>query len=159
MMLLSHVFDSSAWVGAWHELYAQNVFPCVWSRMKNVAENGIVASPRQVIDEISAKDDELNKWMKPYHKALVGALRAHRREEEVEKSVAILRNKYPKLNTRTGADYYVIAWAKALRIPLVGTENHRATESRKAMAGVCRFEDVKYQSLLQFMQAKEWKFD
>ena len=66
-------------------------------------------------------------------------MRVHRREEEVEKSVAILREQiagpeieHPRL--RTGTDYYVIAWAKALRIPLVGEENHRATESRKAMA-------------------------
>ena len=158
MNLPSHIFDSSAWVGAWNELYSPRVFPRVWPRFKTAVESGEIGSPRRVIDEIAAKDDELKQWMKPHRKALEGALLAHNRQAEVEAEVARLRNDYPKLRTRNGADYYVIAWAKALGIPLVGTENPRATESRKAMAGVCRREEVAYQSPLQFMLAKGWKF-
>lgn len=124
--------------------------------MADATKEGIIASPRQVVDEIAAKDDELNEWMAPHKKVLTGILRASDRELEAENLVARLRNDYPNLGTRTGADYYVIAWAKLLSIPLVATENPRAIASNK-LAGVCRNEEVEYLSPLQFMQRQKWK--
>ena len=124
--------------------------------MADAAEEGIIASPRQVVDEITIKDDALNKWMAPHQKTLTGILRASDQEPETENLVARLKNDYPKLETRTGADYYVVAWAKLLRIPLVATETPRATAHNK-LAGVCRTEEVTYQSPLQFMQTQKWK--
>ena len=150
------IFDSSAWIGAWSELYAPDVFPSVWTRMADAAEEGVIASPQKVVDEIAAKDDALNKWMAPHQKTLTGILRASDREPEAENLVAELVNKHDRLVTRTGADYYVVAWAKLLRIPLVATENPGATSPKK-LAGVCRNEEVEYLSPLQFMQRQKWK--
>ena len=157
VMLPTHVFDSSAWIGAWNELYAREVFPAVWTRLERAVASGVVASPAQVIEEIFDQDDELKQWMRPRGKALTDALNARKRGKEAEELAVRLRNEYPALKTRTGADYYVIAWAKTLRIPLVATESPKAT-SLKAMAGVCRAEQVVFRSPLQFMQAEKWTF-
>lgn len=151
------VFDASAWVGAWRELYAPDVFPRLWQQMADAIARGIIASPRQTMDEIAAKDDELKAWMAPHRKALAEPLGAHDKEAEAEAMVAQLCNTYPNLATRSGADYYVIAWAKLLGTPLVATENPRATAHHK-MAGICRTEKLAYLFPLQFMQSQKWCF-
>ena len=51
MMILSHIFDFFVGGRGGMNYMRRMFFTCVWPRMKNVAENGIVASPRQVIDD------------------------------------------------------------------------------------------------------------
>ena len=157
MNALAGIVDASAWVAMRNELYSPEVFPGVWRRLERAVVAGVVASPRQVLDEIADQDDALSRWMRPHRQTLERPLLAHNAGAGVENEVVRLRNDYPKLATRTGADYYVIAWAKTLGVPLVGTENPTAT-SRRKMAGVCREERMEFQSPLQFMRARGWVF-
>ena len=62
-------------------------------------KNGVIVSPKEVIDEATKHDDEVKKWTSDRRQSLTAPLLASNLAQAVEKSVASLRNEYPKLRT------------------------------------------------------------
>lgn len=151
---MSVLFDANVWIAARNEVYAPDVFSGVWTRLGNAVDNRLIASPPQVLKEIAKKDDELNQWIAARGKLLTAPMRNSGLMQEVESRVRELRNKHPQLSDKD-ADYYVVAWGKALNRTVVTLENPK---SSKKIPAVCRQEEIECISPLEFMRRQSWEF-
>lgn len=150
------IIDANVWISAHSETYAQDVFPGVWERLSKAASDGVVASPQEVIDEVAGKDDAANAWVTRHKGKLLSPLAESGKAEEVDEVIVPkLQQDHGRLPTRTGADYYVVGWAKALECPVVTMEKQRGNR----IPVVCGEENIKCMSLLQCMRMLQWRFE
>ena len=152
--MMRYIFDTNVWIAARNEVYAPRVFPCVWARIEESVQNSVIVSPKEVIGEATKHDDEVKKWISAWRRNLTAPLLASDLAQEVENSVPELRSRYPALSHKP-ADYYVVAWGKALGWPIVTLES---PASSKKIPAVCRGEGVNCFSPLEFMQQQGWEF-
>lgn len=154
------LFDTNAWINAYNDWYAPDVFPGVWGKLENAVNGGIIVSPQEVIDEVRAKDDKVNEWVSARKKALVSPLVASNDAVAVDEILPKLKNKYPRLmksirRSKTDADYRLLAWGKVLNRPVVTMESQKENDK---MPGVGRKEGVECITLLEFIRRQGWKF-
>jgi hypothetical protein len=58
------VFDTSAFVNGRRDHYPVETFPSVWEFVAEAMEDGRIVTPREVLNELKAKDDETCRWAK-----------------------------------------------------------------------------------------------
>lgn len=102
------------------------------------------------MDEIAAKDDAVNKWVSQHKKGLMLPFTDVKLARKVEEDLLPrLQEKHSGLS-KTAADYYLLAWGKVLRCPVVTLENK--------IPKVGMEEDVKCMNLFAFMRQQGWEF-
>ena len=160
---LKCVFDTSGWIFADREQYPPAVFPCVWKRLESDAAKGVIASPREVVDEIEAGYGPLTEWVSDRKRALMSPLLESGGQEPAERESARLQETYTNLAEENDADYHVIAWAKVLGCAIVTMEKYRDNQNTPdkmtSIPNVCESEKVKCLSLVAFMREQGWRFE
>ena len=152
-----YIFDTSAWIAAWHELYAPDVFPDVWKLIEQDVTNGIIKSPLQVRKELAKKEnDVLYKWIISFKGVFsIPSIK----QKEVEEIVNQIWQKSPKLMSHkpidknpVKADAYVIAYAEIMKCKVITQES---SKKEKGMVGACRKRGVKCGNLLSYLRDRK----
>ncbi|MFB5651728.1 DUF4411 family protein [Leptospira wolffii] len=118
---------------------------------------GIIISPREVLDELERGSDDLLKWAKLHKPAFIEL------EEKPQEILSEIMKSHPKiidLNiAEIQADPYVIALAKYTDTIIV-TEEKSAVDSKKKLKipDVARDYKVKCLSFGKLIEMEGWKF-
>jgi hypothetical protein len=146
------VFDTSAFVNGWRDHYMPRTFPSVWALVRNAIADGRVIVPREVLNELAKKDDEVYAWVKACPGA--GAEPGVEIQREAGEIYALLHD---QPWTRDAADPFVIAEARARSFTVVTYEGRTFSgvptrNWSKTMPGICQHLDVPCCTLPQALQ-------
>ena len=68
---MTYVFDTSAFMETWNNLYPPDTFSDLWERIDGLIDDGRIISPDEVEKEMARKDDALKSWAKARQQAFV----------------------------------------------------------------------------------------
>ncbi|QEC47851.1 DUF4411 family protein [Baekduia soli] len=153
--MASFCLDTSFLVGAWVRSYPPDVFPGLWTALDALIEAGEVVSPEEVLNELSAKEDDLHEWAQGRP-----ALFAQLDHAQMEATTAILGD-YPRLvgelADRNRADPFVIALAVVRGLTVV-TEERGGSDKRPKIPFVCGGVAIPCIDTLGFIRAQGLSF-
>ena len=161
-----YVIDSSSLIEL-NRRYPIDVFPTLWRNVESSINKGLLISHKEVLKEISMRDDSLKKWAKK-QKNLFKEL--DKRQIPIVREILV---KYPSLakidNESTAADPFVIALAVELRNDpqktlfttakgkiIVTEENLRG--NRIKIPFVCKDYNIECINIIEMCRLEEWKF-
>lgn len=130
------VFDTSAFINGWRYHYPPATFPGVWELIEAALRDGRVIAPREALNELQAKDDDVYGWAKPMAACFVDP------GVDVQREAGAVQAFFPKPGIRDKADAWVIAEAKVRGLTVVTYEGRTfgGTPTVKAstkMPGIC----------------------
>jgi uncharacterized protein DUF4411 len=143
------VFDTSAFINGWRDHYMPNTFPSVWDLIGKAMDDGRVIVPREVLNELEKKDDDVFAWVKDHSGAFVEpSVEVQRQAGEV---FALLEQR-PVV--RDSADPFVIAEARIRSLTVVTYEGRTFSgvptkNWSKSMPGICQHLGVPCRTLPQ----------
>ena len=147
---MTYLFDTSAFISWWHEIYPVKIFEDVAKLIENDIEIQLIQSPAEVRQELEEKiDDPLTEWVKTRPNLFIPT------QPELQSSIADISNKYPKILKRQGkvnADPVVIALAHAT-VAIVVTQENRHKQNN--IVGCCRDMSVGCISLSQYIGQRQ----
>lgn len=150
---MSYCMDTSALMDAWFRHYPPASFPSVWTHMEEAADNGVLISPDEVLNDLKRKDDDLHKWAKARPNMFLPL------EGDVQLAVQEILARFPRLvDTRKGlstSDPFVIALAKVRGTPVVTGEKGGTAEKPK-IPSVCHHYGIDCLGLLQLIAQLGW---
>ena len=161
-----YVIDSSSLIEL-NIRYPIDVFPSLWKSMEGLIAKGFLISPKEVLKEISVKDDDLKKWAVK-QKRLFKEL-----NENQIKIVKEILKKYPSLaksdNEFPAADAFVIALARELsdspQKTLVPTINGKIIVTEEEFKGnqiripfVSKQYNIDCIKIIEMCRSEGWKF-
>ena len=155
-MTSAYVFDTSALIGAWVRSYPPDLFPGLWGHLDELAREGRLLAPEEVLGELRTQDDALLAWVKERTDViLVSTSRAVMLEAR-----AILAD-HPQL-TKTGtgrgrADPFVIAVTANRDCPVV-TQEQGGSALKPRIPYVCAQRAVQCMAILDVVRAEGWSF-
>lgn len=132
------VFDTSAFINGWRYHYPPATFPSVWDLFAAAMEDGRIFSPRMVLVELKAKDDDVYAWAKERSALFLDP------SPEVQREIGPIQGMLPNPSVRDRADPFVMAEAKVRGFIVVtyeGTNTFTGRATKKAhekMPGMCR---------------------
>ena len=163
MTINRYIIDASSLIRINRE-NPQDIFEKVWKRLEHLGKEGRLISPKEVLDEITGKDDKLSRWAKKKRKIFKETT-----QKQVEYVQEIL-DKYPSIiNVRNkySADPWVVALALELeRRPqktLQDMKNIVVTEEKRRGNRICIpliCDDLSIEStdILTIFRQEGWKF-
>lgn len=130
------VFDTSAFINGWRYHYPPSTFPGVWELIAEALGDGRVIAPREALNELEAKDDDVYAWAKPMAASFVDP------DADVQRKAGGVQAFLPKPGIRDKADPWVIAEAIVRGLTVVTYEGRTfgGTQTVKAstkMPGIC----------------------
>lgn len=138
--------------------YPIEVFPSAWDNVGNIAESGEVISPREVLRELEARDDQLRAWVKKH-------ITFRNLDSNQQTIVQDIMSKYSRLVDSTKstpeADPFVIALAISENRTVITQESSAPPsnpESKLKIPYVCDVYDVKWIRILDLFIKKGWQF-
>ncbi|TGM95491.1 DUF4411 family protein [Leptospira dzoumogneensis] len=152
-----YCIDTSSYITAWCHHYSPAIFESLWKKVGEALNQGIIISPREVLDELERGSDELLKWAK-LHKAAFIEL-----EEKPQKILSEIMKSHPKIIDLSipeiQADPYVIALAKHTDTIIV-TEEKSAVDSKKKLKipDVAKNYKVNCVPFSKLIEMEGWKF-
>lgn len=148
-----YVFDTSAWIGWWHEIYPIRAFPDISKLIQVDVDEGRIVSPVEVKAELEEKmGDALTDWVKERNRLFVPA------RNQSQDIIAEISNQCPKLLKRkkVNADPAVVAWALQNDQTVVTQENHK---KQTGIVACCRRMGVACRSLSRYVSEREMALD
>jgi hypothetical protein len=106
------VFDTSAYLNGWRDHYPPKTFPSVWKLIENAMVDQRIITPREVLNELRSKDDDVASWAKTRAELFVEP------SGQVQSEAGIILAMLPNPGIRDGADPFVVAEAKVRRMTL-----------------------------------------
>jgi len=158
-----YIIDTSSLI----ELNRHNpidVFPSVWKNMESLISKGLLVAPKEVLNEIIERDDQLSKWAKKQNNFF---------REPTEKQIKILKGilkDYPSLvkdDRRHDADPWVIALAiemasssqKTLTpIKRIVVTEEKLRGDKIKISLVCQKYNIESIDILDMFRIEGWKF-
>jgi hypothetical protein len=148
--------DTSALLDAGTRWYPRDLFPSLWTKLTEAADNDVIVSPDEVLRELSKKDDEVYAWAKAQSKMFVPL------DEDVQKTVRDILAKFPRLvdtmKDRSQADPFVIAVAKVTKRIVVTGEKAVGSTQRPRIPNVCAQYGIEYINIVEFIRRQKWNF-
>ena len=131
------VFDTSAYVNGRRDHYPAETFPSVWKLIGEAMDDGRVISPREVLNELRANDDDTSRWARERPGCFVAP------SEDVPREAGAVLAMLPNPGVRDGADPFVVAEAKVREFVVVTYEGRSfsgiATKNwSRRMPGICQ---------------------
>lgn len=115
-----YVFDTSALIEPWNDLYPPDTFPDLWERIDGLIKAKRIISPDEALRELARKDDGVHAWAKARPQMFVkldGTFLVRSKE---------ITNRYPRMLDqkpgKNGADPFVVALALDRRAMVVTEE-------------------------------------
>ena len=151
---LKYVIDTCSFT-AIQRVYPTDVFPGVWDLMDKLAENGIIGSVEDIMEELKSQDDFLHKWAKK-HKGIFlpldGQIQTH--------ATAILgthENLIDLKKRKSGADPFIIAAAIVTSSTVVTEEKPSGGPHKVKIPDVCKAYKVPCITVLDLLRAEGLK--
>jgi hypothetical protein len=140
------VFDTSAFVNGRRDHYPVETFPSVWEFVAEAMEDGRIVTPREVLNELKAKDDETCRWAKERPDCFVEP------SAEVQRQAGEILAMLPNPGVRDGADPFVVAEARVRSFVVVTYEGRSFSgvptkNWAKRMPGICQHLGVECRTL------------
>lgn len=151
------VFDTSAYINGRRDHYPVETFPSVWQLVAEAMDDGRVIAPREVLNELKAKDDETCAWAKERAERFVEP------SEDVQREAGVILGMLPNPGVRDGADPFVVAEAKVRGFTVVTYEGRsfsgvQTKNWAKRMPGICRQVGVECRTLPEALTKLGAKF-
>jgi hypothetical protein len=150
MVDILYSVDTSALIDL-NRLYPRDVFPGIWEEVELLITGKLFAAPREVLRELSHKDDEIAKWAK----SQIGMFRDM--DSAQEANVKVIVNRFPQLvdpqKTTPDADPMVIALAICAAGRVVTGERRHL--SPRSIPFVCRELKVPCADLVDFFRERK----
>lgn len=151
-----YVFDTSAFIEGWNDLYPPDTFPDLWVRVEGLIEQGKIIAPDEVSRELGRKDDALKAWGKANRKAFVAW------EGSFLVRSKVITNRYRRMLDqkpgKNGADPLVVALALDRSATVVTEERGSGNLTSPGIPDVCKAEKVPCINLLTFIKNQKWKW-
>lgn len=148
--------DTSCLIEGWNTLYPQDINPGFWEVVDEYLQAGRLISPKEVLEEIKRKDDNLKKWASARPN-----LFRELTDSEYADMRGILRN-FPELTNpdadRDYADPFVVALAKTNGYAVLTEERMTSRRSTPRIPTVCKHYNVQCLSLLQFHRDEKIRY-
>lgn len=132
--------------------YPKDVFPGVWDKVGELAENGIIISVEDVYEELKVQDGEVLEWANEHiemFKPLDELIQFKARE--------ILRDYSNLINLKqrkSGADPFLIATALLFSCSIVTEENPTRRPDLLKIPDVCKANGIDCITLLNMLRAE-----
>lgn len=149
--------DTSALIHAWRRAYPPKNFVSFWEKLDQYIADGVVLASVEVRAELKKKDDEIHAWCEQSPAKFCVEL-----DDEQQEHLADIMGKYPRLvdtvKGRSECDPFVIALARSYSPPLtvISQEGPGKKDSPK-IPDVCRLEGIECLTLVEFIQAEDWR--
>jgi hypothetical protein len=128
-------FDTSAFIEPWVRLYPPDIFGPVWEKLEELAENGLITAPADVLLELEKQKDDLHDWAKERPSLFQTP------DREVMEVFTEIVNNHPdfmKINsTKSGADPFVVALAEVKELTVVTYETMAKQNAAPKIPNVC----------------------
>jgi len=141
-----------------------DVFPTVWKRLEELAKNGRLIAPREVLDEIVRRDDQLKAWAKKQK-----GMFKEPTQSQTEQVRDIL-SKYPSIvnvDKLHSADPWVIALTLDLAnnpqktlmtIKRIVVTEERLRGNQITIPFVCQQYSIEAIDIVDMFRTESWKF-
>jgi hypothetical protein len=153
----SYCIDISAFIDLWRGYYPSDVFESLWKNLENLISAGFLFSPKEVLEELKKRDDELLKWAKKHKKIFINL------DQQQLKYVKDIETRFPTFidpnKSTPEADPFVIALAISQDLIVITSEKKASPgASRPKIPDVCSYYNLPCISLLEFFREQKWKF-
>lgn len=131
-------------------VYPEDVFPGVWAKLNELADEGVFFCVQDVMRELEFEDDEITAWAKA-HKSIFLPL-----DEEIQSKAAEIIASHQTLidlkKRRSSADPFIIASALVSSCIVVTEEKPSGGPDKEKMPDVCRAYQVEWISMLEMFR-------
>ncbi len=160
-----YLLDASVLIEAKRRYYAFDICPGFWNALELQHSKGTVASVDRVKDEIERGKDELSKWAVSTIPAEffrdTGTSEVVNRYSQIAAWVQNQQQFFPEAKSKfiSGADGWLVAYAKVNQLTVVTQEVHRP-DARKdvPIPNVCIAFDVHHKDTFEMLRAIKTRF-
>ena len=153
-----YVFDSSVLINLFRNYY-RRIFPSLWQRFDDYVATGRIVSVREVLNEITDREDTLAEWARGHRDIFfqpsIEELAFISEIFRVGHFQALVRNE-ERLKGKPVADPFVIAKARDIQGCVVADGLLKPNAAR--IPNVCEHFGVAWLSLEGFMERENWTF-
>lgn len=161
---MKYAIDTSALIGAWHEMFPRDLFETLWTRLEAMCADHELSSPDVVVDELSVQEgDALYQWVNSYDcfkypldenlQATLTTVMSTCCKDPATSLVNINKKK-------SDADPIVIAHALVHGLSVISQENPRnQPNERLKLPDACVLMNVEHLSLFEFLRREGFRFD
>lgn len=139
--------------------FSKDIFVSLWTEIDELIVGEKLTSTREVLREISDRDDEVHKWCKSNKELFVtpddDEVKVVGQIMSLSKFVAHMP-KQTFLSPRPFADPYVIARAASLDWTVVTEEKEKSNSAK--IPNICKHFGVNCTNLNGFMKSQGWQF-
>ena len=163
MMTNCYIIDTSSLVRL-NRNNPLDVFPSIWKKLEKLVSNNRLIAPKEVLNEISQNDDQLNKWAKNQKRMFI---------EPTLKQIgfvkAILRD-YPSIldvDRKYDADTWVIALALEMAtdpqktlvtIKRIVVTEEKLRRNKVKIPFICQQKSIESIDIIALFRTEGWKF-
>ena len=136
--------------------YFPDIFTSLWKNLENLISQKRLIAPREVLEELKKKDDELLKWAKGHMRMF-----KHLDNEQMQQMRKILkrfRGLVDENKTTPDADPFVIALAISKGWTVITSEKPASPGGPPKIPDVCENYNVKCIPLIEFFREQKWEF-
>lgn len=124
---MKYIFDTNVYISAFRGYYSPDICPSYWDVLKELGERGTIQSPKQVKEEIEARDDDLCKWARTKNKCFLA-----RDIEGITPFFIQVKEAYKKIKGLS-----VSSWEKRMRKHYILREEPISDEDMFVVATAC----------------------
>ena len=137
------------------EPYYKDVFPSLWESLEGLLNEGRLVAPFEVFTEIEEKfPDDWKKWVKTHKKMFIDTGDIITKAKQIQNWYLGLTDKN---DTKTNADYFVIALAQYMGSWTVVTDESRKKNGMK-IPNVCDKMRIPCVNVYNFFRKCNWKY-
>jgi hypothetical protein len=144
-----YVVDTCSFT-ALQRVYPTDVFPGVWDLMDKLANEGILGSVEDVMEELKTQDDFLYKWAK-LHKEIFLPLNSEI-QIEATKILSVHDNLVDLKKRKSGADPFIIATAAVISGSVVTEEKPSGGPQKVKIPDVCKVYKIPCITILELLR-------
>ena len=151
------VIDTSSILHAWRRDYPPDTFPSLWERLEQLARDGILVAPSEVLLELERGGDDVHEWARAQDLFVEPDTDAQARVTEIV-------DRWPNFvpdDSHDGiwADPYVVALAAVRTATVVSGEDMAPDNARRPkIPNVCRDLGIPHCTLLGLLRSQGWTF-
>lgn len=149
-----YILDADSWIACYEECYPPDVFPGIWDRIRDAADEERIKTPRQALKEAGNESKGVSAWIRAIQPSIV--------LQETTSIVSKMNDVIQKFPTLTrgieeSADPWLVAHAMALSDAVVVTEELRSLGGRPKVPNVCTEFGVQSINLLTMFRRLTFK--
>lgn len=138
-------------------VYPKDVFPGVWAKISELADNGVLISVEDVYEELKVFDDDVLEWAKEHSNVFVPL------DEEIQLTATDILETHTNLldikKRKSSADPFLVALAINHSCVVVTEERPSGGPDKSKIPDVCRDYGVSCITLLDMLRSEGLRLD